>query len=1188
MPRRLPRPWTCALLALLTSACLTPTDPSAGQVAELRIRARFAPGAEPDAMGVTIDSAQVVATPLAGPPAVVDTTVPVTDLETTLSWIVDQEPDSADYAVQLTLIGGDRAFYQGDDDVRLLHQPLGDAPTHDIDVAYIGPGALASVTVTPATATLTASGSVQQFTAVARDADGTVLDATFTWASSDDAVATADPVTGLVTAVTTGVATITATAQGVTGAATLTVALGGLSVEITPTSATIPALNATRQFTATARDGNGTVLTDAVFTWATADPAVASVDAAGLATGLAEGTTTVSAETGGVTATADLTVAIVTTIDVAPATATLGARGATQSFTATARDAAGDPVADVLFTWASGDAGIATVDPATGLATAVANGTTTIQATAGDASGSATLTVAQAATTIEVTPASVTLTALGATQQFNAIVRDANGNPVDAAVAWSTSDAAVASVDPTTGLATAVATGEAIITAQAGGLTTTAQLLVAPGGLTVEITPTSATLTALGATQQFTAVARDGNGAVLSDATVVWATRDPTVLSADQTGLATAAGEGSSWIVAAVGDAADSAQVLVAVATTVEVAPATAMLTAFGATQPFTATARDAAGAVIPGATFAWTSTDPAIASIDPAVGLATAVTNGTVAITASTGNASGTASLTVTQAVAAIAVAPPNVTLAAVDATRQFAATALDANGNTVTRPVTFSWTSTDPGVVTVDPASGLATAIANGTVGILAEAEGVTGGANLTVDQVVVAVVVAPASTTLDALGATQQLTATGSDANGYQVADATFAWVSSDPAVASVDAATGLVTAIGAGDAVITATADGQSGTATVTVDLATYANWATITAAPTGVEANNDDPSIITVQLFDGAGNPLTTSAGVVVLSTTLGTLDPVVDNGDGTYRSALRSGVSGTAVVTGTLDGAPIADDAQVMFTTAADRATITADPTDVVANSDVPSVITVQLFNADGTPRTSSGGTVALSTTLGTLSTVTDVGDGTYRANLWSTVAGTAVVTGTLDGASIADDAQVLFTSPVTTVEVSPDPATLTALGLTQQFTAVPRDADGNVVSGVTISWSSGNTAVATIDPVTGLATSVANGSATIIATADGVPGSATLTVAQVVASVEITPTDTTLGHIGETVQLAAVARDANGQPITAATFAWTTSDATIATVDDTGLVTALLAGVVTINATSGSATGSATVAVGG
>ncbi len=84
----------------------------------------------------------------------------------------------------------------------------------------------------------------------------------------------------------------------------------------------------------------------------------------------------------------------------------------------------------------------------------------------------------------------------------------------------------------------------------------------------------------------------------------------------------------------------------------------------------------------------------------------------------------------------------------------------------------------------------------------------------------------------------------------------------------------------------------------------------------------------------------------------------------------------------------------------------------------------------------------------------------------------------------------------------VASVQVTPATAALAAIGETVQFSATPRDAQGNPVAGKTASWSSAPTAVAGIDQA-GLATAAANGSSTITATVDGKTGTATLTVTQ-------------------------------------------------------------------------------------
>ena len=86
-----------------------------------------------------------------------------------------------------------------------------------------GPGrTVASITVTPSTPTI-ALGESQQFAATARDADGNVIDGkSFTWESSAVGIATVNNA-GKATAVAAGITTISATADGIAGTASLTV-----------------------------------------------------------------------------------------------------------------------------------------------------------------------------------------------------------------------------------------------------------------------------------------------------------------------------------------------------------------------------------------------------------------------------------------------------------------------------------------------------------------------------------------------------------------------------------------------------------------------------------------------------------------------------------------------------------------------------------------------------------------------------------------------------------------------------------------------------------------------------------------------------------------------------------------------------------------------------------------------------
>src|SRR2546422_743640 len=105
--------------------------------------------------------------------------------------------------------------------------------------------------------------------------------------------------------------------------------------------------------------------------------------------------------------------------------------------------------------------------------------------------------------------------------------------------------------------------------------------------------------------------------------------------------------------------------------------------------------------------------------------------------------------------------------------------------------------------------------------------------------------------------------------------------------------------------------------------------------------------------------------------------------------------------------------------------------------------------------------------------------------------------AGPVVMTGAREGES--GSATVAVTAPVASVTVTPATASV-AVGQTVQLTATLRDANGNVLSGRTVLWTSDNVGVATVDG-TGLVSGVSAGPAVITATSEGKSGSASVTV---------------------------------------------------------------------------------------
>ncbi|SMP20212.1 Por secretion system C-terminal sorting domain-containing protein [Muriicola jejuensis] len=221
--------------------------------------------------------------------------------------------------------------------------------------------------------------------------------------------------------------------------------------------------------------------------------------------------------------------------------------------------------------------------------------------------------------------------------------------------------------------------------------------------------------------------------------------------------------------------------------------------------------------------------------------------------------------------------------------------------------------------------------------------------------------------------------------------------------------------------------------------------------TITASPTSIIADGASTSNILIQLFDSNINPITTGGETIAVTTTLGTVSAVTDLGNGTYSAVLTSGtVSGNAEVSFTINGQQALATATIEFTAGTpdpDSAIISASPTSIIADGVSTSNILIQLFDSNNNPITTGGETLEVSSTLGTVSLVTDLGNGTYSAVLTSgTAAGNAEVSFTINAAPATATASVEF------IAGTPDPATVT-------ITASPTSiiADGASTSNILI-----------------------------------------------------------------------------------------------------------------------------------
>ncbi len=277
---------------------------------------------------------------------------------------------------------------------------LGGALTTSCDVHKASdPGTIASLTVSPNPSSMAINGT-QQFVAKGTDFDGVDLGVSPTWSvvSGGGSISAS----GMFTAGTligTYASTVQAVSGGLTSKATVIVTVGPLAtIVVSPTPMSL-GIGATQQYTAIGKDAGGNVV---AFTpnWAViANGGV--VNSTGMFTAggtIGTFTNTIQASSGAITGTATVTVTAgpLATMTITPNPAVLNV-GATQSFTATGKDAGGNAIV-VTPVW-SVVAGGGTIDPATGLFTAGAAGGTfanTVKATSGSITAFATVTVVPA------------------------------------------------------------------------------------------------------------------------------------------------------------------------------------------------------------------------------------------------------------------------------------------------------------------------------------------------------------------------------------------------------------------------------------------------------------------------------------------------------------------------------------------------------------------------------------------------------------------------------------------------------------------------------------------------------------------------------------------------------------------------------------------------------------------------
>jgi uncharacterized protein YjdB len=490
------------------------------------------------------------------------------------------------------------------------------------------------------------------------------------------------------------------------------------------------------------------------------------------------------------------------------------------------KDAGGNEAGgDRGVTWTSDNPGVAVISGS--YVKAVGGGTATIIGESQGLRGTAIITVSGAPVPGRVPVATVVLgpVARGVTDgesiQLNASTRDDKGGALEGrTVIWTSSNPAIIEVSAT-GLVVARGEGSATVTATSEGKSATVTLNVTPAAIAaVSITPSRISLE-VGQTVKLAAEARDARGNVLGQRPLAWSSDRTGVATVSTDGTITGVANGNATITVESGGKRSTAAVTVVTnrvdVATISIDPASGQLSV-GERLQLDAQLKDARGGPIRDRTPSWTSSNPDVATVSPN-GSVTAVGPGNATITASSDNQRATVRIDVAAApVGTIVLTTPPSTLP-IGETFQLGGTIRDSRGGLLLDR-TVSWSSSNSRVATVS-ASGLVTAVAQGSARITGTVEGKAASVNITVPApaaVVTAIAMSPGSASLE-VGETVQLSATPQDQRGAAM-ERPVTWTSSNGGIAGVSRS-GLVTAIAAGSAVITAASDGKSGTVGVTV-------------------------------------------------------------------------------------------------------------------------------------------------------------------------------------------------------------------------------------------------------------------------------------------------------------------------------------------------------------------------------
>lgn len=719
-----------------------------------------------------------------------------------------------------------------------------------------------------------------------------------------------------------------------------------------------------------------------------------------------------------------------------------------------------------------------------------------------------------------------------------------DGSPAQLpSVTWSSSNPAVATVTQTGGII-GVGPGTATITVT-GGAKSAARDVTVVAALTarVVINPAPARVK-ISETLTLTASALDRRDRIIPGRPVSWVSADETIAKVSPTGALTGVSIGSTLVTAtSEGKTATTAVSVVAPVASITIGGAISGLNV-GQTLNLTATPRDAAGAALTGREVVWTSSNAAIVGV-ASDGTLSAVAVGTAVVTATSEGISATQDFVVTVPVASVSTSAASLAIR-VGEQRLLAATPLDAAGSPITgRSVTYS--SSDPAVATVT-AGGTVTAVAPGSANIVASAGSVSTTVAVSVSLVPVASVRVTPTTASKMVTETIELGAQPLDSAGRALSGRSVAWTTSSTGIAAVSA-TGVVTAVAPGAVTISASSEGKTGTAALTIRAIPVA---TVTLSRASLALSFGQVSPITASTLDSLGRTL--SDRTIAWSSSNATIATVSSAG------AVTAVGAGTATITATSEGKSAS--LTVSVTVPVSSIAVTPGSLAILRGESRPLAATA----LDSTGASLAGRAIGYLSGNPSIATVSPTG----------VVTGTNVGTTTISANSegrVRDVPVTVAPVPVASVSLGASPVTMMNTQV-KQFTAVALDSIGGVLTDRVVTWSTGSSLIATVTALGIVTAQEEVASTTLTATIEGKSATITINVIPIpVSSVDVVPSAPWMIQ-GNTLALVPTAKDSLNRRLIGRGFTYASSNPGVATVAADGTIRGLTVGQSTLTIT--------------